>query len=242
MNDSRGERYHSGMVILAADTSTPYYSVAVVRGGEVLGEVAICGGRRHSERMLETTRWLLEEVRIQGPELDGLAVSVGPGSFTGLRVGVSAWKGLALGWGLPLFGVGTLDALALNAGAASGSICPALDAKMAEVFFGAYQIDGDALISVHEPMVASVQTMLERVPEDCVFLGDGADRYRDEILAVRPAAELLGGLHSYPRAASVGILGARMAMSGDTGDAAAVEPVYLRGSQAEEMKKAVAAP
>lgn len=222
------------MIVLAADTSTAFYSVAAVSVSGVHGEVNIGRDRRHSERLLATADGLLCELGLSRADLGALAVSVGPGSFTGLRVGVSAWKGLALGWGLPLIGVSTLDALARHG--SSGAVCPVLDAKMSEVFWGLYEVDESSAVRVRGPEVTSVEAMIAHLPREVLLIGDGADRYRETIESMGCGARFAPAIHSFPRAASVGCVALEQLAAGDPGDAETVEPVYLRGSQAEEAR------
>lgn len=222
------------MILLAADTSTAFYSVAAVTPSGVLGEVSIGRDRRHSERLLETVDNLLTELGIRGEDIGALAVSIGPGSFTGLRIGVSAWKGLALGWGLPLVGVPTLDALARHLN--DGPICPVLDAKMSEVYWGLYNASRGDVAPVTGPIVSSVAEMLAQLPSGVTILGDGAERYREEIASCGLDIAFAPPFLAHPRAASVGHLALELLAAGDAGNAEAVEPLYLRGSQAEEAR------
>jgi tRNA A37 threonylcarbamoyladenosine modification protein TsaB len=104
---------------------------------------------------------------------------------------------------------------------------------MAEVFWAVYEA-GDTHV---EPRVTSVAGMMEHVPAGTVFAGDGAERYRGEILAAMPSARFADSINAYPRAASVALVALDLLNAGEQGDAAAVEPVYLRGSQPEEAKK-----
>ena len=176
-------------LILAADTSTNINAVALCRAAEdgalsVIAETTVSCARRHAERLLDTVAWLLSEGGIKLEDLDLLAIAHGPGSFTGLRIGVATWKGLAFSTGLPLVGVPTLDAMAHLAAGAEGIICPVLDARMAEIFGAAYRVANSVHTPLLSPRVAPVSTFLEdlanAVPnESALFLGDALDRYQE---------------------------------------------------------------
>jgi tRNA threonylcarbamoyladenosine biosynthesis protein TsaB len=224
------------MKTLGVDTSTPVNTVALCDDGRILVETAVDCGRAHAERLMATVDWVLAEA---GTDMDGigmLAVSVGPGSFTGLRIGVAAWKGLALARGIPLVGVPTLDALTRIGAFHDTAVCPMLDAKMNEVFAALYRFSPKGREKLTEDCVVPASEMLARAPEDTIFLGDGADLYRDAILAARPNATILGGGFRSPRASAVCIEAEAMVKAGCATSAAAVKPVYLRMSQPEVLR------
>jgi tRNA threonylcarbamoyl adenosine modification protein YeaZ len=210
--------------------------VALCETGHVLAETDIDCGRHHTERLLETLDWLLRQTNLQLADLDGLAVSVGPGSFTGVRVGVAACKGLALGAGLPLVGVSTLDALARCAGPAEGVVCPVLDAKMGEVFANVYDVTTAKAVKRGNERVCRIEDLVETLEGGASFLGDGAVLYRDRIEAALPGAVVLGQRFAVPRASAVAAEAFALLESGCAGDPADVMPVYLRMSQAEEAR------
>lgn len=230
-------RYDSiGMKTLGVDTSTPVNTVALCEGGRVVAETVVDCGRAHAERLVSTMDWILAEAGVGLNQVDLLAVSVGPGSFTGLRIGVAAWKGLALAGGLPLVGVPTLDAMTRLGAFRDATVCPLLDAKMNEVFGAVYRFVSGAREKCVEDCVAPIAALLERTPEDTVFLGDGAALYRDAILAARPNAVILGEGFRSPRASTVCFEAEAMLAAGCATSAAAVKPVYLRMSQPEAAR------
>ena len=116
------------MLLLAIDTSSPVLSVAVVDGTHVLAETYVECERKHSERLLRTVEWVLDEAGHGLSDIEGYAVGSGPGSFTGLRIGIAACKGFALAEQKPLIGVPTLPVLASAARLRDGLVCPLLDA------------------------------------------------------------------------------------------------------------------
>jgi tRNA threonylcarbamoyladenosine biosynthesis protein TsaB len=221
------------MKILAADTSTSINTVALCEDGRILAETVVDCGRAHAERLLSTVDWILAEAGLRLHDVDMLAISSGPGSFTGLRVGVATWKGLALGAGLPLTGVPTLDALSRVYPMHEGTLCPLLDAKMGEVFGAVYRFDGGARITIARERVCPVKSFLEELTGTVHFLGDGAPRYWEDIARLLPGARLVPAGMRMPRASAVAEEARAILADGGTADASTVAPVYLRKSQAE---------
>jgi len=163
------------MKILAADTSTGYNSVALCEDDHVLAESVVDAGRKHSERLLETVDWVLGEAGHTLRDVDLLAVSIGPGSFTGLRVGASTWKGLAFAAELPLAGVPTLDAMTRLSAFTHGTVCPLLDAKMQEVYGAAYGFEKGMRTKLIEDRVCSVESIVGELSGEALYFGDGAE-------------------------------------------------------------------
>lgn len=225
------------MIILAADTSTPINTVCVSRDGCILAETVVHAGRRHSERLLETVDWALQEADVSLDDVEALAISVGPGSFTGLRVGVATWKGLAFGRRLPLVGVPTLDALAGLVPLQEGLMCTLLDARMHEVFGAVYRFDNGIRTKLAPDRVCPVEAILEKIQGPALFLGDGAVLYEPVIRGDVPGAVFAPPHCSVPRASAVAVEAFRLMEAGAPTDAGGVNPVYLRKSQPEEALK-----
>lgn len=234
------------MMVLAADTSTQYCSVAVCEcgndGTHVLSESTVRAGRRHSEILLSTVRDLLNVARIGLSDVDLLAISSGPGSFTGVRVGIATWKGLAFGTGVPLIGVPTLAALARRIGARSGVLCPMLDARMQEVFAAAYEVLQGVRREIVPNIVAPVEDVLRRLPTGAIVFGEGALRYRREIERFGSDFYIVPAEFHAPSAASVALEGYSSYMQGTPPDPSEVVPIYLRKSQAEANRAPSEAP
>ena len=133
------------MRVLAVETSTLAGGVALVDGDRLVAEYVLDVSVTHSERLLATVDRVLADARWTPRDLEGLAVSIGPGSFTGLRIGVSTVKGLALALGLPVAAVPTLDAMAAAVPWTALPVCPVLDARRGEVYASLYRRDGDGL-------------------------------------------------------------------------------------------------
>lgn len=224
--------------ILAADTSTSFCTVALWRDGALLAESTLAEERLHSERLLAMIDDLLRSVRLELREIDVLAITTGPGSFTGLRVGVSAFKGLALGAGKPLVGVSTLDAMARIAPLTDGVLCPLIDARMDEVYGARYRVVGGTREKLCADTVGPVEMLLEKTDGPVYCLGDGAIRYRDRILATGCPVYFAPPESAFPRAAAVAAEAAVLLELGTETNPGLIEPVYLRKSQAEEARDA----
>lgn len=221
------------MKILSADTATTILTVAVSEGEQVLAETVLRADRKHSERLLDTAHWVLSECGLTLDAVEALAISTGPGSFTGLRVGVSAWKGLALGADLPLVAVPTLDAMTRLGVSGDGLVCPLLDAKMGEVFGAVYRFEGGVRTKLAEDRVCPVEKLLEELDGSVLFVGDGAALYRERIKALIPGASFASSPCDFPRASAVALEAAFLLAQGVSTDPDSVSPVYLRKSQAE---------
>ncbi len=230
------------MLILAADTSSAVLSVAITDETHVLAETYVECGRAHSERLMGTIEWVLGEARVMLADVEGFGVSVGPGSFTGLRIGVAALKGLALAGKRPLIGVPTLPVLARAANIHNGLVCPLLDARMKEVFGAVYSYTAGIRREVVPMQAVPIETILEQSPMDALFIGAGAHQYANAIRAAYPEAAIGDSNLDHPRAGAVAAEALAELATGVQFDAATVAPLYLRGSQAEEARRTESSP
>lgn len=227
------------MYILGIETATPTGSVALVNEQGLIGEFTLNLKSTHSERLLPAIHQLLTSTDVSFAQVDCLAVSLGPGSFTGLRIGVSTAKGLALAGGKPLVGVPTLDALARHYCAPAPCICPMLDAKKKEVFAALYRhIDsGDVQKTTPDLAIAPEKLLKEIIKEKTVFLGEGSRVYRHLIEESLGSQAVFVPLPlNHPRAATVAFLGLEELKRGNVISAAALAPTYVRASEAEMHK------
>jgi len=230
-------------LILAADTSTAVSTVALCHGPQLLVEATVNAQRLHAERLLSTVDWVLREAGYDVHAVDAFAVTIGPGSFTGLRIGAATFKGLAFAAVRPLVPVPTLDALASTAAPREGTVLALIDARMREVYGAAYEFRAGARTRCAEDRVGPVELMTEGLSGPVYCVGDGAVLYRDRILAVLPEAQFAPPALNVPRGAAVAAEAALQLAAGkgvDPADAAWVEPVYLRASQPEMMRAAKA--
>ena len=175
------------MRILAVDTSTERGSVAITQDGAPRAELRLQlgAGATHSERLLPGVDFLLRSLGWRVSDLDGYAVASGPGSFTGLRIGISSVQGLALAHARPCLGVSTLELLAARARGAAPALAALVDAWRGEVYAALYDADGGLRLG---PFAESAESFARRVPAGAAYVGSGALRYRDAIRACDPGA------------------------------------------------------
>jgi tRNA threonylcarbamoyladenosine biosynthesis protein TsaB len=222
------------MRVLALETSTLAGSVALVEPGRIVSEYALDVGTTHSERLMPTIDRLLADAGWALGSLDGLAVSVGPGSFTGLRIGISTAKGLAFGLGIPVAAVPTLDALAARLPFAAAPVCPIVKARRDEVYASLYRWVGDAMRREWEYLALSPAELAARLPQDVILLGDGAAH------VPAPGARLAPVAVRAPSATTVGELGLARLGAGDVVSATELVPCYLRPPEAELKRRGLA--
>jgi tRNA threonylcarbamoyladenosine biosynthesis protein TsaB len=225
------------MKVLGLEASTTAGSIALVDGDDLRGEVWVSTSRTHSERILHGIDQVMRETQMTCGELDGVAVGLGPGSFTGLRIALSTAKGLALARGIPVAGIPTLEALARNTPYWGECICPAVDARNGLVYGGVYRVAGDGrLTTQQEAGLREMRQWAMTITGPVLFLGSGAAAYREAIVSV------LGGLAHFPppelmhpRAAVTARLGRDVLLSRGGDHLDSLIPLYLRKSEAERL-------
>jgi tRNA threonylcarbamoyladenosine biosynthesis protein TsaB len=224
------------MKILGVDTSTSYGSLGLIEDDKVVAEYVLLRDETHSTRLVPAIQALLKEARLVLDEIDGMAVSLGPGSFTGLRVGLSAVKGLALAAERSVVGVPTLDALASNLPFTPYVICPILDARKGDVYSALYKDGGRGLVEQLTPYeVLSPLRLLEKIPlEETIFLGDGVEVYGELIKERLGAKALFAPPHlRFLRGSTVAEIGLQRFKRGEQDDISSLVPIYVRPSDAE---------
>jgi tRNA threonylcarbamoyladenosine biosynthesis protein TsaB len=223
------------MRILALDTATRTGSVAVLADDTVVAEVQATSSGTHAKRLMSAVDDTLRMAGIGLDGLDGFAVTTGPGSFTGLRIGISAVKGLSFATGRPVNGVSTLDALAYQFPWYPSLICPFMDARKGQVYTALYQGNDDGQWEkVVSDRVANPRQWLMQIEGPCLFVGDGALLYKDQIKDIlgsraRFAAPYLNTL----RASVVAHVGLKQIREGREVEVAQLAPYYIRQSEAE---------
>ncbi len=224
--------------LLAVETATRTLSVALLRGGTLVAEITTCDERLHSERLLPALERLLALAGMELGEVSGYAVSIGPGSFTGLRIGLATVKGLALGAATPVAAVPTLAALSCAAQGAPGPVAALLDARRGEVYAGAWAAPGAFESPRLAESVYTPEALAARLPEGCTLVaGEGAAGAAEAVCAVRrDVVGCVPPVLAGARAAWVGRLGARLLAAGAGVDAAALVPRYLRRAEAEARR------
>ena len=221
------------MWTLAIETATLAGSAALLDDDRVVGQSLLDIALTHSERLMAMVDRLLEDCGRDIGDVDALAVSIGPGSFTGLRVGVATVKGLAMALGLPVGPVPTLDALASNLPFADAPVCPLLDARKGEVYLSLYRWDGEAMRRECEYLALAPRAAAERLEPPVIVLGDGVTPCLPYLAHLGAGLRVAPSSHITPSAAVVGRLGRRAIAAGQGVAAESLEPLYLRPSEAE---------
>ncbi|MSR81589.1 MAG: tRNA (adenosine(37)-N6)-threonylcarbamoyltransferase complex dimerization subunit type 1 TsaB [Candidatus Latescibacteria bacterium] len=218
-----------GKLILALDTATPAGSVALVDEERTLVSRYFDVGLQHSQRLFVEVEDALKVAGCTFAQVGAIAVSIGPGSFTGLRIGLSAAKGFCLAGALPLVTVSTLEVLAARLPFARYPVCPMLDARKSEVYTALYDTSAGwpRLLEAPRALVPQV-LMAERAGIPTLFTGDGALAY-SELVAACPQAMQAPFPCSRPEAAVLGWLAQARLKAGEVADLVSVEPEYLRG-------------
>ena len=228
------------MKILALDTSTMVASCAVMDGERVLGEYSLSQEMSHSERLVPMIDEILKGLGIKIEEIDLYAVALGPGSFTGLRIGVATLKSFAHLFDKPIIGISTLEALAFNV-AYKDLVVPMIDARRNRVYRGIYSWEAGRLKTIEDSDALDIDELLDKLDhyEEIVVNGDGSSLYRDKIkekLKDKVSFAPMG--LNYCRASSVGELALIKYKEGYRDDYYTLVPDYLRKSQAErELEK-----
>jgi len=224
------------MWTLAIDTSTMTASVASLKNSEIIAEVFVNLKINHSPMLLPVIEMLCTASGMKLDEVDLFVCTIGPGSFTGLRIGVSTVKGFALATGKPVVGVSTLDALALNLLGSPVKVCPMLDARKNHVYTALYRTDGDnQLEKIKDERYTEIVEYLRTIDEEVIFLGDGAQKYAGVIKEMLCGkAYFAAGIQNHVRASMAGVLGENKFRDGERGDdPVTLVPRYMRLSEAE---------
>jgi tRNA threonylcarbamoyladenosine biosynthesis protein TsaB len=223
------------MKIFALETATMAGSVAILDDSEgLIGESRVSIDIAHSERLMSSVEWLLNASRLSIDDIDAFAVSIGPGSFTGLRIGLSTAKGLCFATQKPLVAVPTLDAFALSLPFCQHHICPMLDARKNEVYAGLYKSEGIALKKIMPECAVSPVDLLSEIKETTVFLGNGADTHKRLIRdTLQKNAEFAPPSKMTPSASTVAETALEKIRAGIHADPVTLTPFYIRKSEAE---------
>lgn len=222
------------MKILAIDTATLSCSVALVNGKELLAETTLVNDQTHSKHVMLLIRQVLDMSGVSVNELDGFAATHGPGTFTGLRIGMSTLKGMADAADKPIVGVSSLAALACQ-GDSSIRICALIDARRSEVYWAQYHYEKDQLKALTTETVGPLQQAIRDIETPCCFIGSGAVLYKDDIRKhMGRKARFVPAYKNTIRAATVAYLGStRLADYDSDRERDRFLPVYLRLSDAE---------
>lgn len=225
------------MIILSIDSSTPVAGIAVSDGMQLLGEITLNTKNTHSEKLMPLVKHLLDELALSVNDLDAIAVTQGPGSFTGLRIGMATAKGLAQGAGKKLIAVPTLDCLAQNLLHYPGIICPIMNAQKKQVYTAIYKSTETGMERLSDYQAIEAETLAEQLlalGETVWFTGDGVDAFADVFRAkLGEQCRLADGNTVLPRAGALAMLAAERAEQEQFDDLYQAELIYIRKSEAE---------
>jgi tRNA threonylcarbamoyladenosine biosynthesis protein TsaB len=227
------------LLILAFETSAKAASVALFQDGKLLGESYQNTGLTHSQTLMVMAEDLLKQCGFATQALTHVAVAAGPGSFTGVRIGVAAAKGLAWGLQVPCHGVSTLESMALGLGAFCGTVCPVMDARRSQVYNALFTAENGNLTRRAEDRAIALSDLAEELkvcPQPIFLVGDGSELTYRTLKDTVPGLVLPMESRMHQRAVGVGLAALRAIATGETGDAESLQPNYLRLSQAEREK------
>jgi len=221
--------------ILGIDTSTACGSVGLIDDEQVISEYLLNLPVTHSERLLGAIELVLREAHYALGDLDGWAISLGPGSFTGLRIGVSTVKGLAVATRKPVAGISTLDVLASQISPTPNLICPILDARKGEVYAAFYRYEeGNSLKRLSTYQAIRPEDLVKKIQGKIVFIGNGAKTYRDYLWdSLQSNAIFLPSPLNLPLGSMVAKLGSELLQKREFLDLSTFTPIYVRPSEAE---------
>ncbi len=221
------------MKILALESATLAGGAALLDGDAVVGEIRTNIALTHSERLMVALDRLLKDCGWTPRDLEGLAVSIGPGSFTGLRVGIATAKGLALALGLAVAPVPTLEALASTLPFADAPVCPLLDARKGEVYLSLYRWERDHMVREWDYLALPPAEAVARLVPPVIVLGDGVGPCRPFLARVGEGLHVAPPAQRLPSPAVVAQLGHARLLAGRGVSGEELAPLYLRPSEAE---------
>ena len=228
------------MLLLAFETSAKAASVALFDGAKLLAEQYQNTGLTHSQTLMVMAQELLIQCEKSPKDVEAVAVAAGPGSFTGVRIGMAAAKGFAWGGELPLYGVSTLEAMALGLGMYDGIVCPVMDARRSQVYNAIFRMEQGKCVRITEDRAIALEELAKELivlDEPVYLVGDGsalcyARLSPDNDKLIMPAEHRL-----HQRAVGVGLAALEAMARGDDGKADTLVPNYLRLSQAERERQ-----
>ena len=227
------------MRILAFETSAKAASVALTDGNRLLAESYQNTGMTHSQTLMVMAEDMLKQCGLTPADVDAVAVAEGPGSFTGVRIGVAAAKGFAWGRQLPCYGISTLEAMAESLGIWQGYLCPVMDARRSQVYNALFYVNRGIITRLTPDRAIALQDLKEEIKifaEPVFLVGDGSNLCYNTLSEEIPQLVLPPEHRMHQRAVGVALLARKQAEAGLPGDGAALTPNYLRLSQAEREK------
>lgn len=228
------------MKVLAIESASVTASCAVASEGSLLGEYTLNHKKTHSEKLMPLIEELMDELELKLKDIDVIAVSEGPGSYTGLRIGAAIAKSLAFAAKIPIAGVPTTKSLAGNIMDGDKLIVPVMDAKAGRIYTGIYRWQQESLSEVKNQFPCTINELIDilnEFEEKLIFNGDGSVNYREIIEEkLNRTSYFAHADFNYLHASTLASLGYEMALKGELVDASDFKPQYLRLSQAERNK------
>lgn len=225
------------MIVLALESSATAASAALLRDGELIADTYQRSGLTHSATLLPMMNDMLLRCGHRLSDVDLFAVSAGPGSFTGLRIGVATVKGLAYGLEKPCIGVSTLEAMAVNMPYENGIICACMDARVGQVYNALFSVKDGVMERIGADRaikIADLESELASLEAPIYLVGDGAKLVHTKLENIKTI--LVPENIRYQNAYGVALLAKKAYENGDSGDASALVPNYLRLPQAERER------
>lgn len=223
------------MIVLSVDSSSKVATVAILKDDVLLGEYILNDKREHSVILMPLIQELLKECNLTIDDIDGYVVSKGPGSFTGLRIGMATIKGMSFGNNKPYISISSLDALAYNLISFNGIICPIMDALRENVYTALYKNNNDNLEKIMDYTALDLDeliNLLKNKKEEVIFVGDGLSKHKQYICDNLPNAHFAPAHLNIIRASSLGELGLKLLKNGICDDSNSA-PLYLKKPQAQ---------
>lgn len=227
-------------MILTIDSSSLVATVGIVGDEAVIAEYTVNLKQTHSQTLLCMIDEIFKMTKISKSEIKAIAVSDGPGSFTGLRIGAATAKGLALALNIPLISVSSIDLMAYNYNHCNKMICPIMDARRNQVYTGLYKCEEEELCTIIEPCAISIEELIEKlnsINEKTIFIGDGVLNFKEYIDEHLNVEHFYGLPHmNRQKASTLGSIAIKKYNNGEIIDADIFAPQYLRLSQAERER------
>lgn len=224
------------MLVLSVDSSYSTATCALIKDDKILAEINLNDKKQHSVILMRLIDSILKEYEIDINDIDAFIISRGPGSFTGLRIGMATLKGLAFASKKPLISVSTLDALAYNSISFQGIICPIMDALRDNIYICLYKNENNNLTPLIKEQCLNINelvTILKEQTLPIIFVGDGVAKHKEFLQENIPNSFFAPNHSNFPKASSVGELGIKKINDGVIENIDSINPIYLRKSQAE---------
>jgi len=223
--------------ILGIDTSSKVLSIAVSENQDIIREESHLLDRKHSSLLVPKIEGLLKKCRVKIHKIDAFVVGLGPGSFTGLRIGVSTVKGFGIALKRQCIGVASIDAIACNPTAKQGLIVPVIDAKRSQVYSAIYAKKGDQVIRKSGYLLIEIEKLMKKIKGEAVFLGDGVSLYKEKIAEFNNRVVFLEERYWYPKAGNLIKLGFNRVKAAKKPNLEKLVPLYLYPEDCQVVKK-----